>query len=65
MIRVGLFVNKKYVDTRIFQVAPREGETIIIDCGEMVKVISVSHQWEDPEYIQINTEPFDVLGPKQ
>ena len=60
MIRVGLFVDKKYVDTRVFQVAPREGETIIIDCGEVVKVISVSHQWEDPEYIQINTVPIEV-----
>ena len=60
LIRVGLFVNKKYVDTRVFQVAPREGETIIIDCGEMVRVIEVSHDWDDPVFVQVNTMPFSA-----
>ena len=58
MIEVSLFVNKIHVDRRVLKVAPREGETIILDCGEMVRVIDVTHQWDDPDCIQINTVRF-------
>ncbi len=58
MIQVSLFVNKESKGTRMFRVMPREGETIIIDCGEMVRVIDVIHQWDSPDIVQVNTVPF-------
>ena len=58
MIQVSLFVNKEHRDRVLREVVPRVGETIILDCGEMVRVIDVSHQWDDPDCIQVNTVPF-------
>jgi hypothetical protein len=58
MIEVSLFVNKEHRDRMKREVVPREGETIILDCNEVVRVIEVSHQWDDPDFIQINAVPF-------
>ena len=58
MIEVCLFIKREPQGRRLFKVAPRVGETIVLDCGEMVRVIDVSHQWDDPDCIQVNTVPF-------
>ena len=58
MIEVSLFVNKVSRGRVKREVVPRIGETIVIDCGEMVRVIDVTHQWDDPDCIQINTVRF-------
>ena len=58
MIEICLFIKRENKGRRILKVAPREGETIVLDCGEMVRVIDVIHQWDDPDYIQVNAVPF-------
>ena len=58
MIEVSLFINKEHRDRVKREVVPRVGETIVLDCGEMVRVIDVSHQWDDPGIIQVNAVPF-------
>ena len=59
MIEVSLFVNRESKGRMKREAIPRIGETIIIDCGQMVRVTEVSHQWDDPLFIQINTVPID------
>ena len=59
MIQISLFVNKEHRARNMREVVPRVGETIIIDCGEMVRVIDVIHQWADPGTIQVNTVPIE------
>lgn len=54
MVLVVLFVNGEVKDKMIREVAPGLGDTIVIDCGEMVKVTEVSHQWDDPTFVQVN-----------
>jgi len=53
-IEVSLFVNGEHIDRMFRKVAPSLGDTIVIDCGEMVKVIEINHQWDSPDLIQIN-----------
>ena len=57
VISISLFVNKTFIGKMKREVIPREGETIIID-HEVVRVIEVSHQWDDPDFMQINAVPF-------
>jgi hypothetical protein len=56
MITVVLFVDGEKKDKMIRAVVPRVGDTIVIDCGEMVRVVEVSHQWDDPSFVQVNAE---------
>ena len=56
MIQIVLFVNGEHKDKMMREVVPRIGDTIVIDCGEMVKVIEVSHQWDDSTFVQVNCE---------
>ena len=56
-IEVTLFVDGEFIDKMKREIAPSKGDEIIIDCGEMVKVIEVSHQWDDPKGLQINCVP--------
>ena len=57
MIEVSLFVNGKHIDRMLRKVVPALWDTIVIDCGEMVKVMEINHQWDDPECVQINCVP--------
>ena len=57
MIEISLFVNREGRGRVKREVVPRIGETIIIGCGEMVRVIEVSHDWDDPLFVQVNTVP--------
>ena len=54
MIQVVLFVDGENKDKMMRKVAPSVDDTIVIDCGEMVKVTEVSHQWDDPSFVQVN-----------
>ena len=56
MVQVILFVGDEVRDKMMREVVPRIGETIVIDCGEMVKVIEVNHQWDDPDFVQLKCE---------
>ena len=56
MIEVSLFVDGEARGRMRRLIVPRVGETIVIDCGEMVQVIEVNHQWDDPEFVQINSK---------
>ena len=60
MIQISFFVNKEHKARVMREVVPRLGETIIIDCGEMFRVVDVIHQWDDPGTIQINTVPIEA-----
>lgn len=60
MISVVLFVNGKHKDTMDRHVAPSKGDTIVIDCGEMVKITEVSHQWDDPTFVQVNAVEVEI-----
>ena len=62
MIAVSLFVNGKFQSRMKRMVVPSIGETIVIDCGEMVKVIEVGHQWDDPNSVQINCFEEEIKG---
>ena len=54
LIFVSLFVNEELISSMIRGAVPSIGDFIIIDCGDMVKVVEVSHQWDDPSTVQIN-----------
>lgn len=60
MVQVILFVDGELKDTTDREVVPRLGDTIVIDCGEMVKVAEVSHQWDDPTFVQVNCEEVKI-----
>jgi preprotein translocase subunit YajC len=60
MIQIILFVEGKHKDKMMREVVPSVGDTIVIDCGEMVKVTEVNHQWDDPTFVQINSEKTEV-----
>lgn len=62
MIEVIMFVNGEHKDSMFRRIAPSKGDYIVIDCGEMVKVISVDHQWNDPNTIGINCVPMENKG---
>ena len=51
---VTLFVDGTYIDRMKRIIAPSRGDTIVIDCGDLVKVIDVNYQWDTPNAIQIN-----------
>ena len=54
MIEVSLFVDGEFIDKMDRRIVPIIGEEIIIDCGESVRVITVSHQWDNPFFVQVN-----------
>lgn len=56
-IQVSLFVDGEYRDKMKREIAPSKGDEIVIDCGEFVRVIEVSHQWDTPDFVQINCIP--------
>lgn len=56
MIQIVLFVNGEHKDKMMREVVPRIGDTIVIDCGEMVRVVEVNHQWDDPTFVQVSCE---------
>jgi len=60
MIEVSLFLTGEFISRMNRCVVPSIGEHIIIDCGEMVKVIEVSHQWDDPNSVQINCIEVEI-----
>lgn len=60
MIEVSLFLNGEHISRMKRRIAPAKGDLIIIDCGEMVKVIEVSHQWDDPNTVQINSTEVEI-----
>ena len=43
----------EHIDTMTRETAPGVGDTIILDCGEVVEVIHVTHQWDHPELVQV------------
>lgn len=60
MLTIVLFVDEEHRDTMRRFVVPRVGETIVIDCGEMVNVTEVNHDWDDPNFVQVNSVKFEV-----
>lgn len=56
MVLVVLFVNGEVKDKMNREVVPRVGDTIVIDCGEMVRVTEINHQWDDPTFVQVSCE---------
>lgn len=60
MIEVSLFLNGEHISRMNRKLIPSIGDFIIIDCGEMVKVIEVSHQWDDPNTVQINSTEVEI-----
>lgn len=62
---VVLFIDGKHIDNRDFQVIPRVGDSIVIDCGEEVLVCEVSFQWDDPGVVQLNTATIKHEGPEE
>lgn len=60
MIEISLFVDGKMRDRMKRAVVPRVGETIVIDCGEMVIVTEVNHQWDSPDFVQILAVEVEV-----
>lgn len=65
MIIVSLFVEGKCRAHLKRMVIPRIGETIVIDCGEMVKVVEVSHDWDDITRVQINCVEVEIEGKEE
>lgn len=45
----------EHIDTMEREAAPNVGDTIVIECGDTVEVIHVSHQWDNPELVQVMT----------
>lgn len=60
MIEIGLFVDGKLRDRMKRSVVPRVGETIVLDCGEMVIVTEVSHQWDSPDFVQLQAVEVEI-----
>ena len=58
IIAGALFVTLLQGCERYEAVESKTGETIILDCNEMVKVIEVSYQWDDSDLVQLNCLPF-------
>jgi len=54
MIKVSLFVEEKCRSHMKRLIVPRIGEIIVLDCGDMVRVVEVNHDWDDPTRVQIN-----------
>ena len=65
MIEISLFVDGKFTSRMERLVVPSIGDTIVIDCGFMVKVIEISHQWNDPNDVQINCIEIDIKEDKE
>lgn len=62
MIQIILFVKGEYKDRMMRKIVPRIGESIVIDCGEMVRVVEVSHQWNvnDTNFVQVDTTEIEL-----
>ena len=60
MIEVSLFLNGEHISRMKRKLVPSIGDFIIIDCGEMVKVTEVNHQWDDPNTVQINSTEVEI-----
>jgi len=60
MVKVSLFVDGTHIDTMDREEAPRPGDSIVLDCGDMVRVLEVSHQWDDPTFIQVNCKALKI-----
>lgn len=58
--RIILFVNGESKDSMDRLVVPKLGETIVLDCGKLVRVVRVNHQWDDADYVQIDTEKVET-----
>lgn len=59
-IEISLFIKGVFKDRMKRSTIPRVGETIVIDCGEMVRVIAVDHPWDSPNLVQIQTIEVEV-----
>ncbi len=53
-ITVSLFVDEEHIDKTKRTVIPSVGDSIVIDCGNLVKVTDINHDWNTPDLIQIN-----------
>ncbi len=62
-ITVSLFVDEDHIDKMKRTVIPSVGDTIVIDCGNMVKVIDVNHDWGTPDLVQINCTAIEESIP--
>jgi hypothetical protein len=58
--QVVLFVDGAHKCTMKRRAIPRVGETIVIDCGEMVRVMEISHQWDDESFVQVNSTAVKI-----
>jgi len=56
MVRVVLFIDGEVRDSMDREIVPRVGETIVLDCGDMVKVFVVNHDWDNPSFVQVNAK---------
>ena len=56
MVHVIIFVNGEKDTDGDRSIIPRIGETIVLDCGNMVKVVELNHDWGDDGYVQLNCE---------
>lgn len=55
---VSLFVDEIHIDKMKRSILPSVGDSIVIDCGNLVKVIDVNHDWSTPDLVQINCISF-------
>ncbi len=53
-ITVSLFVDEEHIDKTERTVIPSVGDTIVIDCGNLVKVIDINHDWSTSDLVQVN-----------
>jgi hypothetical protein len=60
MIDVVLFIDGEFDSRTIRRVIPRVGETILIDCGELLEVVEVHHEWSSTEFVQVNTKRIEI-----
>ena len=60
MIEISLFVDGEHYDTMKRKVCPRVGETIVLDCGDMVRITEVSHGWDEGDRLQVQSERVEV-----
>jgi len=51
----------EHIHTMTRAVCPQKGDTIVIDCGEMVEVIHVSHQLDHPDLAQVMTRRVEQI----
>ncbi len=51
--------NWEHIDRMEREVAPMVGDTIVLDCGDTVEVLHVSHQWDEDSLVQVMTREVD------